>query len=326
VKRNLLSGMTRAVRGLVRVRRALRGPLRPSWDESFETWATILHHYGKRSTLLPLSAQRRGMSGFLAPKAPPDVRYEPVDAGGVRGEWIVPEGADASRVLLYLHGGGYCLGSIDTHRDPVTRLARAAGVRALVIDYRLAPEHPFPAQLDDAMAAYRWLVASGVEPARIAVAGESAGGGLTMSLLVALRDRKGALPAVAACISPWVDLEVTGATMAHNARFDYVTRDTLRLYARWFAPGGARNPLAAPIHADLAGLPPLLLLAGEAETLLDDARRLAERASGHGVDVALEIEPDMIHAWPLFAGGFPRAQASLERVAGFVRGHLPPAR
>ena len=140
-----------------------------------------------------------------------------------------------------------------------------------------------------------------------------------MSLMLALREAKAKLPAAVACMSPWVDLEVTGATMLHNAPFDYVTRATLRHYARWFAPADARNPLAAPIHADLRGLPPLLVMAGEAETLLDDARRLAERASGHGVDVTLEVEPDMIHAWPLFASGFARGQTSLERVADFVR-------
>jgi monoterpene epsilon-lactone hydrolase len=296
--------------------------MRPTWDEAFEAWAAMLHFYGQFSTRLPLARQRRMMSGVLAPRARSGVRYEPVDAGGVRAEWFIPDGADLSRVLYYLHGGGYVLGSIESHRDPVTRLAVAAKMRALVIDYRLAPEHPFPAQLDDAMAAYKWLVASGFEPSRIAVAGESAGAGLTMSLLVALREARSALPRVAACISPWVDLEVTGGTMTQNVRFDYVTRATLRHYAKWFAPRDATNPLASALHADLRGLPPLLVLAGGSETLLDDARRLSDRAAAHGVRVTLEVEPDMIHAWPLFAGGFPRCQASLERVAAFVREHL----
>jgi acetyl esterase/lipase len=249
--------------------------------------------------------------------------YEKVDAGGVKAEWFVPDGADPSRVLIYFHGGGYCFGSIDSHRDPVTRLARSLGVRTLVVDYRLAPEHHFPAQVDDALAAYRWVVASGVSPSRIVVAGESAGAGLTLSLMLMLREgRAAALPAAAACISPWVDLEVVGGTMIHNARYDYVTRETLRLYAEWYAPGNATHPIASALHADLRGLPPLLVLAGGAETLLDDARRLADRASAHGVPVKFEVEPDMIHAWPLFAAGFPQAQASLERVADFLRGHL----
>jgi monoterpene epsilon-lactone hydrolase len=325
VSQKLFFTVTRAIQALVRVRRAVSGPLRPTWDEPFEAWATMLHHYGKHQSRLPLSTQRRMLKGASGPRPRGWIRYEKVDAGGVPAEWFLPEGADPSRVLLYLHGGGYCLGSIDSHRDPVARMARAAKVRALVVDYRLAPEHRFPAQLDDAMAAYRWLVTSGVAPSRIAVAGESAGAGLTMSLLVALRNQGAALPAVAACMSPWVDLEVTGGTMTRNAPFDYVTADTLRLYAKWFAPRDATNPLASALHADLRGLPPLLVLAGGAETLLDDARRLSDRAAAHGVRVELEVEPDMIHAWPLFASGFPRCQVAIERVAAFVREHLPAA-
>jgi len=296
--------------------------MRPSWDERFETWATLLHHYAKRSLWIPLSMQRRAMAGLLEPGGPA-VRHEPVDAGGVPAEWFRPEGCDESRVILYLHGGGYCLGSIDTHRDPIGRFCAAAGVRGLVPAYRLAPEHPFPAQLHDALAAYRWVVAGGVPPSRIVVAGESAGAGLTLSLLVALRDAGDPLPAAAVCVSPWVDLEMTGQSLRDNARFDYVPRHVLSRYTRYFVPtGDSRNPLAAPLHADLRALPPMLVLAGEVETLLDDARRIADRARGQGVDVALEIEPDMIHAWPLFAAGFPRAQQSLERMAAFVRSRL----
>ena len=322
MKRNLFLSVAEGVRFLVRARRAVQGPLRPTWDEGFEAWAAMLHTYGAYSTRLPLKLQRSSMRGAVSANRRPPIRYEKVDAGGVPAEWFIPDGADPSRALLYFHGGGYVLGSIESHRDPVTRLAVAARMRTLVVDYRLAPEHPFPAQLDDAKAAYQWLVASGIAPSRIAVAGESAGAGLTLSLLVALRSGPAALPAAAACVSPWVDLEVTGGTMTHNARYDYVTRDTLRLYARWFAPRDAKNPLASALHADLHGLPPLLILAGGAETLLDDARRLSDRATDHGVKVTFEVEPDMIHAWPLFAAGFPRCQASLERVAAFVRGHL----
>lgn len=314
--------MTRAAHGLVRIRRAILGPLRPTWDIRFETWAAMLHLYGKYSTRLPLARQRSTMRGVVRAGKQRGIRYEKVDAGGVRAEWFVPDGADPSRTLLYLHGGGYVLGSIDSHRDPVTRLAIAAKARALVIDYRLAPEHAFPAQLDDAKAAYRWLLRTGVAPGRLVVAGESAGAGLTLSLLVALRDAREPLPAGAACMSPWVDLEVTGGTMTQNARFDYVTRDTLRLYAKWFAPRDRTNPHASALHADLRGLPPLLVTAGGSETLLDDARRLADRATEHGVRVTFEVEADMIHAWPLFAAGFPRCQASLERVAAYLSERL----
>jgi monoterpene epsilon-lactone hydrolase len=310
----------RSVQTLVWWRRKVRGPMRPSWDVRFETWATLLHHYGKRSHMFPLSAQRRAASGFLPRNTVTSMRYERVDAGGVQGEWFHPALCDESRVLMYLHGGGYCLGSIDTHRDPVGRLCAAAQVRGFVPEYRLAPEHPFPAQLDDAIASYRWLLDRGIPASHIVVAGESAGGGLVLSLLVALRDRGSPLPAAAVCVSPWVDLEMTGQSMRDNARFDYVARHVLQQNVRYFVPNGdTRNPLAAPLHADLRGLPPLLVLAGEAETLLDDARRMAARATRHGVDVTFEIEPDMIHAWPLFANAFPRCQRTIERMADFVR-------
>lgn len=297
--------------------------MRPSWDARFETWATLLHHYAKRSLLLPLSVQRRAAGGVMPTRDAPEVRYERVDARGVRCEWFYPSGCDESRVLMYLHGGGYCLGSIDSHRDPIGRLCMAAKVRGFVPDYRLAPEHPFPAQLDDATASYRWLLDRGVQPSRIVLAGESAGAGLLLSLLVALRDAGSPLPVAAVCVSPWVDLDVTGQSMNENARFDYVSRAVLRRYARYFVPtGDTLNPLAAAIHADLRGLPPLLVMAGEAETLLDDARRIASRAREAGVDVTLEIEPDMIHAWHLFASGFPRAQRTIEEMAAFIRSRL----
>jgi len=313
----------RSVHALVQLRRKIRGPMRPSWDSRFETWATLLHHYAKRSLWLPLSAQRRAVGDVVPRRDPSEIRYEAVDAGGVPCEWITPRGCDESRVVVYFHGGGYCLGSIDSHRDPVGRLCVAAGVRGLVPGYRLAPEHPFPAQLDDAVAVYRWLLGQGVPASRVVVAGESAGAGLALSLLVALRDAGSPLPAAAVCVSPWVDLEVTGPSMEENARFDYVPRAVLNQYARYFVPtGDLRNPLASPLHADLRGLPPTLVLAGGAEALLDDARRIAARARKDGVDVTLEIEPDMIHAWPLFASAFPRCQKTIDEMAAFIGARL----
>jgi acetyl esterase/lipase len=314
-----VSGVLRAANLAVRCRRKFLGPLRPTWDERFETWATVLHHYGVHSTLLPLSMQRRTAARWVRPRKDAGLEYEPVDAGGVRAEWVRPARCDESRVIFYLHGGGYCLGSIATHRDLVSRLCIAAHTRGLIIDYRRAPEHAFPAQLDDARASYAWLLAHGVDPSRLVVAGDSAGAGLCLSLLVALRDSRTPLPAAAVCMSPWVDLEVTGESMRENARFDYVSRDVLLKYARYFVPtGDLRNPLAAPLHADLSGLPQVLILAGGAETLLDDARRIADRAQSQGVPVTFEVEPDMIHVWPLFASGFPRCQRTVERIAAYV--------
>jgi monoterpene epsilon-lactone hydrolase len=317
-----LGSVLKVVQVAVRLRRAVRGPLRPSWDLPFETWATVLRAYALQSIRLPLGAQRRIASAVIRSSRPRAMSYEKVRAGGVPAEWFRPDGCDESRVLLYLHGGGYSIGSIDSHRDPVSRLCRAAGARGLVIDYRLAPEHPFPAQLDDALAAYRWLLERGVDPARIVVAGESAGAGLTLSLLLALREARIPMPAAAVCASPWSDLEMRGASMKSNARYDYLSREILAEYARRFVQErDLRNPLANAHHADLRGLPPLLVVAGGAEVLLDDARDLAARARDAGVDVTLDVEADMIHAWILFSSAFARARTSLERIARFVTQH-----
>lgn len=313
-------GFMEAMRALVRMRRRMRGPLRPSWDEEFETWARLLHHYGKRSTFLPLSVQRRMLGVAPRSRVIRRMRFEKVRAGGVPAEWFHAPESDPSRVLLYVHGGGYSIGSIDSHRELIARMCVAARATGLALDYRLAPEHPFPAQLDDARAAYHWLLARGIPASRVVVAGESAGGGLTLSTLVSLRDAGDPLPGAAVVISPWVDLECGAPSMVGNARYDYVSRETLRVYARRFVrEHDLRHPLAAPIHADLRGLPPLLVQAGGAETLLDDARRLADRARDAGVDVTLDVEDDMIHAFHVFAPFLARAQAAIDRAGVFAR-------
>ena len=312
----------RGVRALVRARRRLRGPRLPTWDENFETWATVLHHYATRSTWLPLAVQRAALGWVPRPPAGP-LSYERVSAGGVPAEWFRTLESDRARVLLYLHGGGYSVGSVDSHRDFVGRLCRATGLTALSVDYRLAPEHPFPAQLDDARAAYRWLLASGIAPERVVIAGESAGGGLTLSLLTWLRDHQEPLPSGAALISPWLDLEANSPSTRSNAPYDYLSVAVLRSYAaRFVSPRDLRNPLAAPIHADLRGLPPLLVQAGGAEVLLDDATRLAARAGEAGVRVELDVAEDMIHAYPMFASFFPRCQQAVDELARFMRARV----
>jgi monoterpene epsilon-lactone hydrolase len=315
----------RAMKRLVQMRRGQRGPMRPSWDEDFETWARFLHHYAKRSTLLPLRLQRKMLGIAPRSRVVKSMRFEKLDAGGVPAEWFHAPGADASRVLFYLHGGGYSVGSIDSHRELVSRLCVATGATGIAIDYRLAPEHPFPAQLDDALAAYRFL-RTRFDASRIVVAGESAGGGLTLSLLVALRDAGEPLPAAAVVISPWVDLEASSGSVHANARYDYISRKVLLVYAaRFVRAHEMRHPLAAPLYADLAGLPPLLIQAGGAEALVDDAHRIAARATSAGVDVTLEIEPDMIHAWHMFATFLPPAKKAVERAGTFLREQLDAA-
>lgn len=211
----------------------------------------------------PNVADMRQSFETLASKFPlaPDVTLTPVDAGGVPAAWVVAPGADPGRTMLYLHGGGYVLGSISTHDDLAGRLSRAAAARVLIIDYRLAPEHPFPAAVDDAIAAYRWLLTQGATSARTVVAGDSAGGGLTVATMVALRDAGIALPAAAVCLSPWVDLEGIGESMTTKAHLDPIVQQPalLRLAGAYLGGANPRTPLAAPLYANLADLPPMLI-------------------------------------------------------------------
>ena len=255
--------------------------------------------------------------------APDGATFTEVAANGVRCEWAEIAGDDAPRRVLYLHGGGYVIGSPESHRNLTSRLAKAAGARVLSVDYRLAPEHPFPAAVDDAVAAYRWLLAEGAEPERTAIGGDSAGGGLAIATLVALRDAGDPLPAAGLCLSPWVDLEGRGESMTARAAQDpMVSRDLLREMAAHYLNGqDPRTPLAAPLHADLTGLPPLLIQVGEAEILYDDATRIGERARAAGVDATVEPWDEMIHVWQVFGGMLPEADEAIERLGEFVRKH-----
>jgi acetyl esterase/lipase len=265
---------------------------------------------------------RAGMEAMTtAFPLPEDVTSTTVSAGGVPAVWVTTPGIDEDRVVLYLHGGGYCLGSINTHRDLAQRVSRAAGARVLLIDYRLAPEHPHPAAVDDAMAAYRWLLNQGVSPARLAIAGDSAGGGLTVATLVALRDAGVTLPAAAVCLSPWVDLEGIGESMTSKASVDPMIRvePLRRLGKLYLGTHDPRTPLAAPLYADLSGLPPLYIQVGTAETLLDDSTRIAERARKAGVTVTLEPWEDMIHVFQAFAVLLPEGQQAIDRIGTFLR-------
>jgi len=226
-----------------------------------------------------------------------DVKCEAVSAGGVPAEWIVPPGAAGDRVILYLHGGGYVMGSINTHRAMIARIARASEAKALALNYRMAPEDPFPTAVDDATAAYRWLLAQGYKPGKIVISGDSAGGGLTLATLLALRDAGTPLPAAAVPISPWADLEGTGASVETRAAADPMVDKAglLRMAGMYAGDSDPKNPLISPIYGDYKGLPPMLIQVGDAEILLDDATRVAERARSAGVKVELEAWPDMFH-------------------------------
>ena len=311
-------------------RRALRGPLRPSWDVPYEAFAAMMRSSGQKIWRLPLPVQRKMLVTPRRRPLPGIVHYEPARLGGVRSEWVLPElsGAMSSAgdapTLLYMHGGGYALGSIATHRPFVARLALATKIRAVSIDYRRSPEHPFPAAADDAYAAYEALTRQ-VDPAKIVLAGESAGGGLVMATLLRAKENGLPLPAAATVISPWVDFTLRGPSLQSNRRFDYVPRETLEAYVAAYAttPEAITHRYVTSVDADLHGLPPLFVLAGEAETLLDDALLLARRAEAAGVPTTLHIGADMIHAWPLFAALFPRCDDAIMRIADFSRRHLP---
>jgi len=271
-----------------------------------------------------LEGQRAAMEAFASLfRVAEDVRCEPVDAGGVPAAWITTPGPLEDRGIFYLHGGGYVMCSINTHREMISRLSRVAGARALAIDYRLAPEHPFPAAVEDSIKAYRWLLSTGVDPTRLVIAGDSAGGGLTVATLVAVRDSGEPLPAAGVCLSPWVDLEGLGQSMTTKAETDpmIVREDLVQMAKAYLGDAHPRTPLAAPLYADLSGLPPLLIQAGTAEALLDDSTRLAERAHSAGVDVVLEPWDDMIHVWQIFAAMLPEGQQAIDRIGEFIRKH-----
>ncbi|MFA6239396.1 MAG: alpha/beta hydrolase [Candidatus Hydrogenedentales bacterium] len=257
---------------------------------------------------------------------PPDVTVEPVDADGVPAEWINAPGVSMDCVLFYLHGGAYSIGSLRTHRRLASDLARAGGLRGLSIGYRLAPEHVFPAAVEDAVTAYRWLICSGIAPGNVVVGGDSAGGGLSLALLMKLRDEGDPLPAAAVCLSPWTDLAATGASVMGKAASDPILRPRdLHCFAqRYLGEMDARTPLASPLYGDLSGLPPLLIHAGTAEILLDDSTRLAARAKDAGVDVTLKIADDMIHAWHYFAPLIPEGEEAIAEVGEFIRAHVRP--
>ena len=255
---------------------------------------------------------------------PDDVQVTEVTAGGVPAYWLDAPGTDAGRVLIFLHGGGFEFGSVRSDGELAARLGRAAGMRVLFPEYRLAPEHHFPAAIDDVIAAYRWLrTDQRLNAGSIAVAGDSAGGGLAVGLLTAIRDAGEALPAAAALMSPTVDLTSSGASMTERVDQDPIsTPAMLRQFASDYLAGAdPRTPLASPLFASLAGLPPLLVLVGTADLLLSDSERLAAAADQAGVDVTLEIGEGLPHVYPLMLGT-PEATEATEQIGKFLRNRV----
>jgi monoterpene epsilon-lactone hydrolase len=248
----------------------------------------------------------------------------PTTINGIPSEWVYMVDAELDRVILFLHGGAYCLCSVNTHRSMTANIAAAARARVLLIDYRMAPEHPFPAAVEDAVCAYQGLLELGIAPEQIAVAGDSAGGGLALALLVCLRDAGKPLPALAVCISPWTDLSLSGESVMTNAKKDVMLDfPTLAESARLYLDGtNPHHPLASPLFAELHDLPPLLIQVGSDEIILSDATRMAEKARAAGVDVTLEIWESMQHEWQFAADFVPEGQQAIDRIGLFIHQHF----
>ena len=312
----------------VALSRLRNGPGRPSWSFGFELFTTAMRGTALEIARLDWKGQRLAYDTLATPLSPvlKRVDREEVTVGGVPAVWFTPKipvGAGslgAGATLLYLHGGAYIFGSTRSHGELIARLALATPARTLAPEYRLAPEHPFPAAIEDAVAVYRALLASGTDPKRLVVAGDSAGGGLTMALLQKLREHGDPLPAGAALLCPWVDLTAKGGSLTDNAAFDWSNEEVGHRWIEAYLNGhDRRDPLVSPVFADLAGMPPLLVQVGDAELLHDQAVMLATRAKEAGVDVRFVVEPDMVHDWHSFAGLFSHCARAIDDVGAFVR-------
>jgi epsilon-lactone hydrolase len=290
-------------------------------SEAFKETVSFLRSL--TTTVAPtLEQQRAQLDAVGAMFAVPDgVEITPVEIAGVSCERHSPTGAIGNGLVMYVHGGGYTGGSLDSHRSLVARIAVATGREVVAVDYRLAPEHPFPSALDDVVAVYRRLVGSGLQPDDLVLAGDSAGGGLATALLLRLRDEGDPLPSGAVLLSPWMDLTLTADAITTAAAADpMLTAEALARSADAYAHADLRNPLVSPLYADPTGLPPLLILVGTAEILVDDSRSFAERAAAAHVHIDLDVEDGMIHVWPIFEG-IPESIAALDRIGAWVRDH-----
>lgn len=293
-----------------------------SWQSKFVKLNFRMQRFrGQGDYGIDVTAERERYKSQLAGLKPAEgVLFSDTRAGGRAALWVEPPEMHREGTILYFHGGLYLLGSLQGYRSLAAGVAMSVGMRVLLLDYRLAPEHPFPAAVEDAQAAYDWLLEQGLEPEQVVVAGDSAGGGLTMALLLALRDGEKPLPAAAVCLSPWVDLMADGGSRVEKAKRDVVlsTADLQRSGTLYLNGADAQTPLASPIYGDLTGLPALLIQVGSDEVLLDDATRLADKAQAAGVDVRLEVWQGMFHVWQMVSVFVPEARQALAGIGRFI--------
>jgi epsilon-lactone hydrolase len=323
-KRGLFTARTVLVvlRGLIIVTwsRWRRGPQLPEWTWLFEWTTFALREQQAHTSALPGMGEQRAYfdSIVIAPPWLKKVSRVPIKHETVRGHWFTPRSGVQDRTLLYLHGGGYAFYT-KHYESFLTLVALAAQAKTFVLDYRLVPENPFPAQLEDALAAYRWLLAQGQDPRRLIVIGDSAGGNLTLALLLALREAQEPLPLQAICLSPWTDMNSEYKSMSSNESSDWINKQEANQWADWFLNGhDAKDPLVSPLYADLKGLPPIYIQAGDAEILIDMINLFVEKAQGQGAAVTLETWKAMNHVFQAYGPLIPQATEALKRLGEFI--------
>ena len=306
---------------LVLVSRLRKGPRLSEWTWIFELATTVLKRQERNAFSLPtITEQREYMDAIVAHSAElTHMQIESVETGMVRGRWFIPQTASGEYVVLYLHGGGYAF-SIRAHDNLIAFVALAAQARTFALDYRLSPEHPFPAQLEDAQAAYQWILSSGISSNRVVIAGDSAGGNLALVLLVALRDAQQPLPALAVCLCPWTDMDSSYTSMKENEAYDWIEQRMVVQWAEWFCHGtDLKNPLVSPVHADLRGLPPIYIQAGNAEILIDMIRLFVGKAQEQGTAITLEEWKQMNHVFQAFGTLTPQSKEALQRIGEVIQ-------
>ena len=276
-------------------------------------------------TSIPAFRDRCEKGAARYAKLPQGVTVKSQIAEGLKSEWLIPENSPTDKVILYVHGGGYVSGSCSDHRNFVSKFAKSTGIKCLIYEYRLAPEHPFPAALDDSVKMYNYLLTSGYKPKDIVIAGESAGGGLTLALLLALKREKISMPSAAVAISPWTDLTCSSESYTTKNKLSPAPLNSWFVFSKHYVgKNKADNPLISPLFGDLKELPPIFINSGENDELFEDGEKFAKKAVKAGVDITFRKGSGMIHCYPLLAPMFPEATEAMNEIVHFIRKHLNP--